>query len=51
VGGLLLIPFYISEAGLLDERKFKKWLDLFTEDVLYSMPRRKNVPRQEAHRN
>jgi len=22
----------------------KEWLDLFTDDVLYFMPRRKNVP-------
>ena len=47
---LELIPFYIREAWLLDERKFKEWVDLFTDDVLYFMPRRKNVPRREAHR-
>jgi 3-phenylpropionate/cinnamic acid dioxygenase small subunit len=47
---LELMPFYIREAWLLDERKFKEWLDLFTDDVLYFMPRRKNVPRREAHR-
>ena len=47
---LELMPFYIREAWLLDERKLKEWLDLFTEDVLYFMPRRKNVPRREAHR-
>jgi len=47
---LELMPFYIREAWLLDERKFKEWLDLFTEDVLYFMPRRKNVPRREGHR-
>jgi 3-phenylpropionate/cinnamic acid dioxygenase small subunit len=47
---LELMPFYIREAWLLDERKFKDWLDLFTDDVLYFMPRRKNVPRREAHR-
>jgi len=45
-----LMQFYIREAWLLDERKFKEWLDLFTDDVLYFMPRRKNVPRREAHR-
>jgi len=32
------MPFYIHEAWLLDERKFKEWLDLFTDDVLYSCP-------------
>ena len=47
---LELMPFYIREAWLLDERKFKEWVDLFTDDVLYFMPRRKNVPRREAHR-
>ena len=45
-----LMRFYIREAWLLDERKFKEWLDLFTDDLLYFMPRRKNVPRREAHR-
>jgi hypothetical protein len=45
-----LMQFYIREAWLLDERKLKEWLQLFTEDVLYFMPRRKNVPRREAHR-
>jgi 3-phenylpropionate/cinnamic acid dioxygenase small subunit len=47
---LELMAFYIHEAWLLDERKFKEWLDLFTDDVLYFMPRRKNVLRREAHR-
>jgi len=45
-----LMQFYIREAWLLDERKFKEWLDLFADDVLYFMPRRKNVPRREAER-
>ena len=30
-----LMPFYIREAWLLDERKLKEWLDLFADDVLY----------------
>jgi 3-phenylpropionate/cinnamic acid dioxygenase small subunit len=47
---LELTQFYIREAWLLDERKLKEWLTLFTEDVLYFMPRRKNVPRRELHR-
>jgi 3-phenylpropionate/cinnamic acid dioxygenase small subunit len=47
---LELTPFYIREAWLLDERRFKEWLELFTDDVLYFMPRRKNVPIREAHR-
>ena len=47
---LELNQFYIREAWLLDERKFKEWLDLFTDDVLYFMPRCKNVHRRETHR-
>jgi 3-phenylpropionate/cinnamic acid dioxygenase small subunit len=45
-----LNQFYAREAWLLDERRFKEWLDLFTDDVLYFMPRRKNVLRREQHR-
>ena len=45
-----LMQFYIREAWLLDERKFKDWLDLFTDDILYFMLRRKNVLRRELHR-
>jgi len=47
---LELMSFYIREAWLLDERRLKEWLALFTDDVLYFMPRRKNVPRRESHR-
>jgi 3-phenylpropionate/cinnamic acid dioxygenase small subunit len=47
---LELMQFYIHEAWLLDERRLKEWLDLFTDDVLYFMPRRKNVPRRESQR-
>jgi 3-phenylpropionate/cinnamic acid dioxygenase small subunit len=47
---LELMPFYTREAWLLDERKFRAWLDLFTDDVLYFMPLRKNVPRRESAR-
>ncbi len=47
---LELMPFYIREAWLLDERKFNEWLELFTDDVLYFMPRRKNVPGRESQR-
>jgi 3-phenylpropionate/cinnamic acid dioxygenase small subunit len=47
---LELMEFYIREAWLLDERKLQDWLDLFTDDVLYFMPRRKNVPRHEPER-
>src|ERR1700760_4159162 len=47
---LELMPFYIREAWLLDDRKFTEWLELFTDDVLYFMPRRQNGPRREASR-
>jgi 3-phenylpropionate/cinnamic acid dioxygenase small subunit len=45
-----LMQFYIREAWLLDERRFREWLEIFTDDVLYFMPRRKNVLRRELHR-
>ena len=35
--------FLHAEADLLDERHYEAWLDLFTEDVRYWMPIRKNV--------
>ena len=38
------------EAELLDERRFEDWLDLFTEDVRYFMPMRRNVPAEEPER-
>ena len=47
---LELMSFYIREAWLLDERRLTEWLDLFTDDVLYFVPRRKNVLRRDAHR-
>lgn len=35
------------EAELLDERRYEDWLDLFTEDVHYWVPMRRNVPSQD----
>jgi 3-phenylpropionate/cinnamic acid dioxygenase small subunit len=35
--------FFYTEADLLDEREYDRWLDLLTEDVVYWMPMRKNV--------
>jgi len=35
--------FLYTEADLLDERRFKDWLDVLTEDVTYFMPIRRNV--------
>jgi hypothetical protein len=37
-----------NAAGAL--RKIEEWFDLSSDDVLYFMPRRKNVPRRELHR-
>ena len=34
--------FYYLEAELLDDRKLREWLDLFTDDVRYWMPIRHN---------
>jgi 3-phenylpropionate/cinnamic acid dioxygenase small subunit len=45
-----LMQFYVREAWLLDDRKFHEWLDLFTDDVFYFMPRRKNVTRRDLAR-
>ena len=45
-----LMQFYIAEAWMLDERRLREWLDLFTDDVFYFMPRRLNVHRHELHR-
>jgi len=45
-----LMQFYIREAWLLDDRKFRDWLDLFTDDAFYFMPRRRNVQRKDLER-
>jgi 3-phenylpropionate/cinnamic acid dioxygenase small subunit len=42
--------FLYHEAELLDERRFEEWLDLFTDDVHYWMPMRRNVPADELER-
>lgn len=43
--------FMYQEADLLDERRFEAWLELFTDDVRYWMPIRKNLPFDQAHRD
>ena len=35
--------FLCLEADLLDTRKFREWLDLLAEDLVYFMPIRRNV--------
>src|SRR5262249_44113766 len=47
---LELMPFYIREAWLLDERKFTEWLGRFTEDGVYFMPPRKKGLRRGCPR-
>ena len=42
--------FLYREAELLDERRYEEWLALFTDDVRYWMPMRRNVPRDEPDR-
>jgi 3-phenylpropionate/cinnamic acid dioxygenase small subunit len=42
--------FLYHEAELLDERRYEEWLDLFTDDVHYWMPMRRNVPADEPAR-
>jgi 3-phenylpropionate/cinnamic acid dioxygenase small subunit len=42
--------FLYTEADLLDGRRFDEWLALFTEDVRYWMPMRRNVPHDELER-
>jgi 3-phenylpropionate/cinnamic acid dioxygenase small subunit len=43
--------FLNMEADLLDEREFERWLDLFTEDVRYWMPMRKNLEFRDRDRD
>jgi len=33
----------ITRADLLDGRKFREWLDLLADDLVYFMPIRRNV--------
>ncbi|WOH79704.1 3-phenylpropionate/cinnamic acid dioxygenase subunit beta [Bradyrhizobium sp. BEA-2-5] len=35
--------FYYHEADLLDDRRFRDWLELLTDDIGYFMPIRRNV--------
>lgn len=39
--------FLYDEAAALDDRRFKEWLDLFTEDIHYWMPIRRTVNANE----
>src|SRR6185437_15096007 len=35
--------FLYMEADLLDQRRFRDWLELLAEDLIYFMPMRRNV--------
>src|SRR6195952_2973227 len=35
--------FLYAEADLLDERRFREWLNLLADDIIYFMPIRRNV--------
>jgi 3-phenylpropionate/cinnamic acid dioxygenase small subunit len=35
--------FYYHEADLLDDRRFRDWLELLADDITYFMPIRRNV--------
>lgn len=35
--------FLYTEADLLDARRYREWLDLLAEDIVYFMPMRRNV--------
>jgi 3-phenylpropionate/cinnamic acid dioxygenase small subunit len=39
--------FLYREADLLDDRRYDDWLNLFTDDVRYWMPMRRNVSSEE----
>ena len=36
--------FLVHEADLLGDRRFEDWLGLLTDDVVYRMPTRRNMP-------
>jgi hypothetical protein len=38
-----LEDLYHHEADLLDDRRFRDWLELLAEDIIYFMPIRRNV--------
>ena len=35
--------FLYQEAALIDERRYEEWIELFTDDVHYHMPIRRNI--------
>ena len=41
--GQEIADFLYREAELLDQRRYREWLDLLAEDIRYWMPMRRNV--------
>jgi 3-phenylpropionate/cinnamic acid dioxygenase small subunit len=42
---------FYREADLLDERRYEQWLELLTDDIVYWMPMRKNVPWEDRDKD
>jgi len=45
-----IAEFLYREAELLDERRYREWLDLLADDIRYWMPMRRNVKLGEDER-
>ena len=45
-----ITEFLYREAELLDERRYREWLDLLADDIRYWMPMRRNVKFGEDER-
>ena len=45
-----IADFLFHEAELLDERRYREWLDLLADDIRYWMPMRRNVKVGEDER-
>lgn len=43
--------FLCEEIEILDDRKFERWLEFFSEDVRYWMPMRKNMAFRDQERD
>ena len=48
--GQEIADFLYREAELLDERRYREWLDLLADDIRYWMPMRRNVKLGEDER-
>ena len=48
--GQEIAAFLYREAELLDERRYREWLDLLADDIRYWMPMRRNVKFGEDER-